>query len=88
MLMPYSFPKNLTDPRTIPDNSSDPLYYPAVIANLSTAGKEAVIASVLDQLDTIITSSEFPTNCSKCIAGLSVAKQAALLAPEMVCLLD
>lgn len=64
--------------------TSDPYYFPPTIANLSTAGQEAVISSVISQIGNIIASNEFPTNCSKCVAALSVAKTAALLAPELV----
>lgn len=38
----------------------------------------------MSQIGNIIASNEFPTNCSKCVAGLSVAQNAALLAPELV----
>lgn len=82
---PSRFPRNLTNPHTIPNNvTNDPLYFPSAIANLTTSGKEAVVSSVIAQIGSIITSSEFGSNCSKCIAGLNVAKTAALLAPEMV----
>lgn len=43
-----------------------------------------MISSIVAQIGQIVLSSEFPTNCSKCVAGLSVAKNAALLAPELV----
>ncbi|KAL1306409.1 hypothetical protein AAFC00_005115 [Neodothiora populina] len=84
-ILNITFPRNLTDPFTIPENvTSDPLYYPSAIANLTRAGQQAVISSAVSQIEAIIVSSQFPTNCSRCIAGLGIAKQAALLAPEMV----
>lgn len=81
----HSFPRNLTNPHTIPTNvTDDPYYFPSAIANVSSSGKHAIISSVVSQINHIISSTEFPTNCSRCVAGLSVAKTAALLAPEMV----
>jgi len=38
----------------------------------------------VSQIGNIIASTDFPSNCSKCVAGLNVAKTAALLAPELV----
>ena len=64
--------------------TSDLIFYPVAIANISSNSKEAVIKNVLSQLEHVIQSSNFPTNCSKCVAGLNIAKTAALLAPELV----
>jgi hypothetical protein len=79
-----TFPLNLTSPTTIPQNDDDPVSYPSPIANLTLAGKEAVLENIVHQIGEIVTSNQFTTNCSKCIAGLTVAKSAALLAPELV----
>ena len=54
------------------------------IANLTLAEKKAVISNVVGQIQEIAVSPYFPSNCSKCIAALSVAKSAAQLAPELV----
>ncbi|KAG9738430.1 sphingomyelin phosphodiesteras-like protein, partial [Aureobasidium melanogenum] len=79
-----TFPLNLTSPNTIPQEDNDPVYYATPIANLTLAGKEAVLKNVISQVEEIVVSNQFTTNCSKCIAGLTVAKTAALLAPELV----
>lgn len=79
-----TFPLNLTSPNTIPQEDNDPVYYASPIANLTLAGKQAVLKSVVSQVEEIVVSSQFTTNCSKCIAGLTVAKTAAQLAPELV----
>lgn len=79
-----TYPLNLTNPDTIPDNDPDPIYYPQPIANLSSSAKEAVVASLVSQIEDIINDNYITGNCSKCLAGLSVAKSAALLAPELV----
>jgi hypothetical protein len=45
--------------------------------------QRAIVASVVDQVGEVIESTSFSSNCSKCLAALSVGKQAALLAPEL-----
>ncbi|KAK0303477.1 hypothetical protein LTR01_008032 [Friedmanniomyces endolithicus] len=79
-----TFPRNLTNPDTLPDNDPDPVYYPQPIANLSVAAQQAVIKSILAEVSEIINGSSIQGNCSKCIAALSVAKSAAQLAPSLV----
>lgn len=79
-----TYPLNLTNPETIPDYDPDPQYYPSPIANLSTADQQSVITNVISQVGEVITSTSFNSNCSKCLAALSVAKSAAELAPHMV----
>ncbi|TKA61882.1 hypothetical protein B0A55_11844 [Friedmanniomyces simplex] len=79
-----TYPLNLTNPDTLPDNDPDPLYYPRPIANLSTTAQQAVINSILQQVSEIVNGSSIQGNCSRCIAALSVAKSAAQLAPSLV----
>ncbi|KAK5676882.1 hypothetical protein LTS10_010646 [Elasticomyces elasticus] len=80
-----TYPLNLTNPDTLPDApSTDPLYYPQPIANLSTAQQHTIINNVVQQVSEIINGSFIQGNCSKCIAALSVAKSAAQLAPRLV----
>ncbi|CAD0044512.1 unnamed protein product [Aureobasidium pullulans] len=79
-----TFPLNLTDPDTISEESNDPVSYPSPIANLTSAGKQAVLDSIISQVKEIIGSEQLTTNCSKCIASLTVAKSAAQLAPELI----
>lgn len=74
----------MTNPDTLPDNSSDPLYFPDPIAHLTLLEQGKVISNVMEQVKGIIASSYFESNCSKCIAALSVAKIAAQLAPKLV----
>lgn len=79
-----TWPRNLTNPDTIPDNDDDPVYYPTPMANLSTTEQQAIITSTLTQVRGVINSTYFASNCSKCVAALQVAKHAAQLAPSMV----
>ena len=43
-----------------------------------------MISDVLTQIKGVIASTSFDSNCSKCVAALSVAKEAAWLAPTLV----
>lgn len=79
-----TFPLNLTSPSSIPENDDDPVSYPSPIANLTSDGRQAVLASIVSQIGEIIESDQLTSNCSKCVAGLTVAKTAAQLAPELV----
>ncbi|KAK4580259.1 hypothetical protein LTR86_000462 [Recurvomyces mirabilis] len=79
-----TYPLNLTNPDTLPDNDDDPIYLPAPIANLTAAQQQTVINNVLQEVGEIINGSYITGNCSKCIAALTVAKSAAQLAPSLV----
>lgn len=80
-----TYPLNLTNPNTIPTNDTrDPIYYPPVIANLTDAQKQIIISNAVSEIGDIFNNSVFSTNCSKCVASLSVAKNAAQFAPELI----
>lgn len=75
----------MTNPNTIPTNDTrDPIYYPPVIANLTDAQKQIIISNAVSEIGDIFNNSVFSTNCSKCVASLSVAKNAAQFAPELI----
>lgn len=79
-----TFPLNLTDPSTIPSEDPDPVLYPEPAANVSDAVAEAIISTSIAQILDIISANNtgLSSNCSKCIAALSVAQMAAKLAPS------
>ena len=79
-----TYPFNLTNPDNLPDKDTDPIYFPKPIANLSLAEQKKVISNTLSQVSDIIKDGSFNSNCSKCVAALSVAKSAAQLAPSLV----
>ena len=79
-----TYPANLTNPDTLPDDDPDPVYYPQPVANLTHAQQEQVIQDTVKNITAILTSSEYGTNCSKCLAALSEAKSAAQLAPSLL----
>lgn len=79
-----TYPFNLTNPDTLPDNDPDPVYYPNPTANLTADQQKTVIANALSEISDIVNGTKYNTNCTKCIASLSVAKSAAQLAPSLV----
>ena len=83
-VLDITYPLNLTNPDTIPDGDKDPIFYPEPSAKLSVSQQKKVISDALSEIRRIISSSEFPTNCTKCIAALAVGQNAAQLAPSMI----
>ena len=79
-----TYPANLTNPDTLPDEDDDPVYYPKPLVQLNEAQQKKVIEHVLAEVGDIISSNKFDSNCSKCTAALSAAKSAAQLAPSLV----
>ncbi len=81
-----TYPLNLTDPKTIPTSSNDPVYYPPAIANLTNVTSEALVQLALAEIKGIIFDNNggLSTNCSKCIAALSVGKFLAQTVPSHV----
>lgn len=79
-----TFPLNLTNPDTLPDNDPDPIYFPQPTAKLSVSEQKKVVANVLSDVAKIATSKNYSNSCEQCLAGLSAAKPAAQLAPKMV----
>ncbi|EPE05725.1 ser thr protein phosphatase family protein [Ophiostoma piceae UAMH 11346] len=79
------YPLNLTSPYSIPNSNSDPLIYPVSLANLTEPSTEAVIKAATQEILSIISanssSSGLASNCSRCIAALSVGQMVARLAP-------
>ncbi|KAK0727952.1 Metallo-dependent phosphatase-like protein [Lasiosphaeria miniovina] len=78
-----TFPFNLTNPETVPTNGSDPVLYPPALANLTDASAEALVSAAALEILAIIEANNtgLSSNCSKCVAALSVAQMAAQLAP-------
>ena len=82
-ILNLTFPYNLTNPDTIPDDDPDPIYFPEPTQILTDEEKEALLVTVSSKVAAII-DSDSTDSCGKCISALTVAKQAALLAPESV----
>ncbi|KAI1873910.1 uncharacterized protein JN550_003179 [Neoarthrinium moseri] len=79
-----TFAFNVTDPLSIQSHSADPVYFPAALANLSEASAEAVITAASGEILTILTANHtaLASNCSRCVAALTIAQMAAKLAPS------
>jgi hypothetical protein len=72
-----TYPANLTNPFTIPQEDKDPVFFPPALANLSDAQTRSFLDGIASQVSEIINGSNVVGNCSKCIAALSVARSAA-----------
>ncbi|KAI9810202.1 MAG: hypothetical protein M1827_006648 [Pycnora praestabilis] len=79
-----TFPLNLTNPKTIPTNDTDPVFYPQAVVNLSAADASAFVQTAITAILGIGQDSSLVGNCSKCIAALSIAKTLALVVPQQV----
>jgi hypothetical protein len=83
-ILRITYPANLTDPNTIPDDDNDPVILPTPLTKLSPSEKKTFINGIVSQVSEIIEGNSISGNCSKCIASLSVAKSAAIIAPDAV----
>lgn len=81
-----TYPKNLTDSKSIPTTEKDPIYYPKAIAHLSNETSEALVQIALSEIRNIIYGNDggLSGNCSKCVAALSIGKLVAQMAPTHV----
>lgn len=81
-----TFPFNLTNPETIPTYDADPVLYPEPLVNLTNSSAEAVVAAAMAEVMSIINANDsgFASNCSKCVAALSVGQLVAKLAPTLL----
>lgn len=77
-----TYPVNLTNPCTIPQNDVDPVYFPPALANLSSTQTREFVNGIVSQISEIIDGSNISGNCSKCIAALSIVRSAAILVPD------
>lgn len=78
-----TFPLNLTDPNTLPQNDTDPVILPPPIGNISDANAKKFVAGALAQINGIMKGSGIQGNCSKCIASLNVLQSVARVTPGL-----
>lgn len=83
-MLNITFPFNLTNPDTIPTHDTDPVVYPVALTNLTNTTAHAIVSEALSQVLDIIHDSGASSNCSRCIAALSVGQMAARLAPMLL----
>ncbi|KAH8888870.1 Metallo-dependent phosphatase [Thozetella sp. PMI_491] len=79
-----TFPVNLTNPETLPAHDTDPVVYPVALANLTDATADIIVEAAITEVLGIIAANNtgLASNCSKCVAALSVGQLVARLAPE------
>ena len=77
-----TYPLNLTDPKNIPNITSDPVYFPPSVDPSSNSSTQAFLQSAYQQVQEIITGRSISGNCSKCVAALNVGKAVAQVAPQ------
>ena len=77
-----TYSQNLTDPKNIPNTTSDPVFFPPSVEPGSNSSTQAFLQSSYQQVQEIITDSSISGNCSKCIAALNIGKAVAQVAPK------
>ncbi|KIX06248.1 uncharacterized protein Z518_04223 [Rhinocladiella mackenziei CBS 650.93] len=75
-----TYPLELTDPATIPEQNEDPIFFPAPLYTVSNG--TAIVADAINRINDIIAGSG--SNCSKCISALEVGQYVAQRVPQMV----
>ena len=78
--MNYTFPLELTNSTGIPQESEDPIYFPAPLLTVTNAS--AIVANATSQIFAILASNA--TNCTKCHSALEVGQYVAQRIPTMV----
>lgn len=76
----YTFPLELTNPATIPQESEDPIFFPQAIGSYTNG--TAIIAQAQTELQQIFSGAG--SNCTKCVAALKVGQYVAQRIPKQV----
>ncbi|KAK3325362.1 Metallo-dependent phosphatase-like protein [Apodospora peruviana] len=81
-----TFPFSLTDPEKLPDHGTDPPLFPTALTNLTLTDADALISTAVIQILQIIgaNSTGLSSNCSKCIAALSIGQLMSKMAPTYI----
>lgn len=82
-ILNITFPANLTNPETIPDEDNDPVYYPSPTVSLSGAAATSSLAAVVKNVTAVISAGG-SSNCTICKNALAAAKPAAWAVPSLV----
>ncbi|KAF2094957.1 hypothetical protein NA57DRAFT_45523 [Rhizodiscina lignyota] len=82
-VLKITFPYDLTNPKTIPTEDHDPVFYPKPKKSLSDAEQKKTIADVVAKVKKIINAGG-SDNCTVCKNALVAAQPAAFLAPSLV----
>ena len=79
-VLDYTYPLNLTNPATIPQEDPDPVYYPPGVSGLTNG--TAIVNAAISRIESIIAAPG--NNCTKCKAALVVGQSVAKQVPAMV----
>ncbi|KAJ4357130.1 uncharacterized protein N0V89_001705 [Didymosphaeria variabile] len=80
-----TFPYNLTNPDTIPDEDEDPIYLPQPNTKLNGTQAQAYLNAVIANVTNVINSAPSgASNCTICKSALAAAKPAARAVPSLV----
>lgn len=83
-ILNITFPYNLTDPDIIPSVGSDPVSFPEPLVNISFPAADILFHSAYSNISAIIGNDSIASNCSKCLAALSIGKAVAQAIPDRI----
>lgn len=78
----YTYPLNLTDPTTIPQNDTDPAILPPAPGDVSADQAVAAYRDAVNQIHSIAAGQG--TNCTKCVDSFDVLQNLSTIAPNRV----
>lgn len=78
----YTYPLNLTNPSTIPQNDTDPAILPTPAENVSDGQAEAYYQAAINQIHSIAAGTG--TNCTKCVDSFAVLQNLSTTVPSRV----
>ena len=81
-VLDFTYPLNLTDPTTIPQNDTDPAILPPATENVTDSQAQAAYQSAVSQVGTIAAGNA--TNCTKCVDSIQVLQNLSYVAPNRV----
>ena len=81
-VLDVTYPLNLTDPKNIPTNDTDPPILPPAPANVTSAQASAYLQTAYSRVQQIASGNG--TNCTKCVDSLRVLQNLSQLAPSEV----
>ena len=82
-ILDITYPRNLTDPDTIPLVDTDAVVLPTPVGSIPPAAQTAFVESGLKQISEIFSSGAFGSACGSCVAALNVFQSIAKVAPNL-----
>lgn len=82
-ILDITFPYDLTNPNTIPQQDNDPVYYPAPKEPLSPDQQRTLVRQAVSNVSRVVKAGG-SDNCTVCKDALLAFKPAVLSAPELI----